>query len=102
MNEVAVIHIIGTPVARESGIKDTWRALTQWVAGQLASRFGSAVTVRYFDLVDPDCPPVPADAQLPLVLINGEVLSSGGKLPLPLIYHHLESAGIQTMPGKMK
>lgn len=93
----AVVHIIGTPVACETGVKETWRELAQWVAEQLKSRFGTAVTVRYFDLFDPDCPSVPADAQLPLVIINGEVLSSGGKLSLPLIRRYLEAAGIQPL-----
>lgn len=94
MNETAVIHIIGTPIACETGVKETWRELAQWVAGQLKGRFGTAVTVRYFDLFDPDCPPLPADAQLPLVTINGQVLSSGGKLSLPLIRRHLETQGL--------
>lgn len=94
MNETAVIHIIGTPIACEAGVKETWRELAQWMAGQLKGRFGTAVIVRYFDLVDPDCPPLPADAQLPLVIINGQVLSNGGKLSLPLIRRHLESQGL--------
>lgn len=91
MNETAVIHIIGTSVACETGVKETWRELAQWVAGQLKGRFGTAVIVHYYDLFDPDCPPLPADAQLPFVTVNGQVLSSGGKLSLPSIRRYLET-----------
>jgi hypothetical protein len=46
--------------------------------------------VQYFDLFDSTCPPLPPDAQLPLVLVNGEVLSSGGKISVPLIRKHVD------------
>jgi len=88
-----VIQIIGAPVACEEGVKDTWRQTAKWTAGQLATRFGAAVAVHYFDLFDPDCPPLPADAQLPLVLINGELFSSGGIISAPRIRRHLEGLG---------
>jgi hypothetical protein len=64
------------------------------VARQLKARYGTAVTVYYFDLFDSDCPPLKADSQLPLVIINGQILSSGGKISFPLIRRHLEAAGI--------
>ncbi len=71
----AKIEIIGTPVACAEGVKETWRELAQWAGAQLHRRYGPAVDLVYYDLFDPDCPPLPQGAQLPLVLIDGEVLS---------------------------
>ena len=47
--------------------------------------------MQYFDLFDPACPPLPADALLPLVLIQSEVLSSGGKISLPAIRRKIQT-----------
>ena len=49
---------------------------------------------RYFDLFDPDCPTLPDLAQLPLVLIDGKVLSSGGKISVPAIRKQIEGLGV--------
>jgi len=86
-----LVHIIGAPIACSSGVKDSWRDVANWAAGQLKTKFGDAVEIRYFDLFDADCPPMPAGAQLPLVLINNEVLSSGGKISVPAIRKKIES-----------
>lgn len=90
MSAVHVVQIIGAPVACAEGVKETWRDVAAWAAGQLASRFGAAVRVDYLDLFDPACPPLPDGAQLPLVLVNGQVVSSGGKVSVPAIRRHLE------------
>jgi hypothetical protein len=74
------------------GVKETWRDVAQLVGGQLERRFGAAVTVRYYDLFDPDCPPLPAEAQLPVTLINGELFSSGGIISAPRIRRYLEAS----------
>ena len=92
--EAVIIHIIGAPVACAEGVKDTWREVAGWAAAQLRNRIGTAVHVQYFDLFDPDCPPLPQEAQLPLVLVNGQVLSSSGKISVPVIRRHLESLGL--------
>lgn len=88
-----VVQIIGAPVACAEGVKETWRDVAAWAAGQLAARFGSAVRVDYLDLFDPACPPLADGAQLPLVLVNGQVVSSGGKVSVPAIRRHLEGLG---------
>ena len=90
MSDPIVVQIIGAPIACAEGVKDSWREMAHWAAGQLRNRFGDSVRVEYYDLFDPTCPPLPPDAQLPLVLIDGEVLSSGGKLPMPAIRKRLE------------
>lgn len=86
-----VVQIVGAPIACAEGVKERWREMAQWVSGQLKKHFGDAVRVEYYDLFGPTCPQLPADAQLPLVLINGEVISSGGKIPMPTIRKRLES-----------
>lgn len=87
----AIVTIIGAPVACEDGVKDSWREVVAWAAGKLQARFGEAVQVRYYDLFDADCPTLPSDTRLPLVLIDGEILSNGGKISVPAIRKHLEA-----------
>lgn len=92
MTAPIVVRIIGAPVACASGVQDTWREVAAWAGRQLAGHFGDSVTVRYFDLFDPDCPPLPEGAQLPLVLVDDTVVSSGGKLSIPVIRRQVEAA----------
>jgi hypothetical protein len=101
MDSPAVVQIIGAPIACADGLKDTWREVAAWAAGQLAARFGDSVRVEYFDLFDPGCPPVPERAQLPLVLANGQVVSSGGKISIPVIRKHLEGLGITPLTASI-
>ncbi len=89
------VHIVGALTAAcGEGVTDTWRDLSEWAARQLVVRFGSAVRVTYFDLLDPDCPPLPPNARLPLVFVAGEVLNMGGKISVPAIRTRIEALGI--------
>lgn len=88
------VVIVGAPVACTDGVRDTWRDLARWVAAQLERRFGDQVRVAYHDLFDPACPLLPPDATLPVVLVDGEVLSSGGKLSMPIICRTVEARGV--------
>lgn len=101
MSAPGVVQIIAAPTACQEGVKDSWRETAQWAARQLAARFGDAVSVEYFDLFDPGCPLVPEGAQLPLVLVNGRVVSSGGKISIPLIRRCLEELGITQLDDRM-
>jgi len=92
---IGIVYIIGAPVACAQGIKESWREVAAWTEAQLAQRFGSAVQVQYFDLFDPDCPPMPENAQLPLVIVNDQVVSMGGKVSIPAIRKKLEELGLQ-------
>jgi disulfide oxidoreductase YuzD len=85
-----IVQIVGAPVACKDSVKDTWRETATWAGEQLRARFGERVRVEYYDLFDPAGPPVPPGAQLPLVLVNGEVLSSGGKVSLPALRRKIE------------
>lgn len=98
MNDVngpATVQIIGAPIACTTGIKDSWRDVAGWAAQQLGVRFGDRVRVEYYDLFDPGCPRLPPDAQLPVIIVEGEVLSVGGKVALPLIRRRLEALGVK-------
>jgi hypothetical protein len=91
MSLSVLVQIIGVPIACKEGMKDSWRDIAKWAGSQLKSFFGEAVEVRYLDLFDADCPPMPAGAQLPLVMVAGEVVSSGGKISVPVLRRKIES-----------
>ncbi len=97
MSEPLVVEIIGVPIACSDGVRDTWRDVAAWAARYLKDHYGEAVAVRYLDLFDPDCPSLPAGAQLPLVLIRGEVFSSGDKIRIPALVSHLDAIGLQPL-----
>ena len=99
MNTATItVSIVGSPIACAEGVKETWRELADWSAAQLRTRYGDQVEVTYYDLFDPACPPLPAGGQLPLVLVNGETVISGGKLAMPVIRQQLEALGVQRGP----
>jgi hypothetical protein len=89
-----LVQIIGARIACQDGVKDTWRETAEWAAKQLASRYGDVVCVEYFDLFDPGSPALPEGVQLPLVLVNNYVVSSGGKISIPIIRKSLEELGV--------
>jgi hypothetical protein len=89
-SEPVYVQIIGAPVACTTGTTDTWRSVAGYAAQQLAVRFGEYVRVAYHDLFDADCPPLPLDAHLPLVLVNGAVVSNGAKISVPQIRRAIE------------
>jgi hypothetical protein len=97
MSALAIVTIIGAPVACKEGIKDTWREVAEWAASQLTARFGLAVQAEYYDLFDPACPSLPPGAQLPIVIVNRVVISQGGKISVPAIRKYLEAAGIEPL-----
>ena len=90
MSELVLVQIISAPIACKESVKDTWREIAEWFGGQLHQRFCESMDVQYFFLCDPECPPMPPGAQLPLVLVNGDVLASGGKISVPVIRCKIE------------
>jgi hypothetical protein len=90
-DELVFVKIIGAPVACKDGIKESWREVTEWAARQLRAQFGDLVNVRYYDLFDPDCPTFPPDSQLPVVFIDDLLISSGGKISIPVIRRKIEA-----------
>jgi hypothetical protein len=94
MSEPILVKIIGAPIACKEGVKDIWREVAEWAGGQLYQRFGKSVEVQYFDLFDPACPTIPANTQLPLVLVNGEVLTNSGKISVPAVRRKIEALAV--------
>ncbi len=84
------VSIIGAPVACKEGVRESWREIADWANRQLQARFGEEVRVRYFDLFDPDCPPLPPEGQLPVVYVEDELISCGGKISVPQIRKKVE------------
>lgn len=94
MNKIILVKIIGTLVACKDGLKESWRGVADWAAGQLKVRYGDLVSVHYYDLFDSDCPAIiPTDSQMPLVFVNEMLVSSGGKISIPLIRKKIEELG---------
>lgn len=91
MSNIVLVQIIGAPIACKEGVKDSWREVARWAEDQLKRRFGEAVQVKYYDLFDVDCPSMPNEAQLPVVLVNGETTINGGKISIPAIRRKIES-----------
>jgi hypothetical protein len=94
MTGLVLVQIIGAPVACKDGLKESWREVADWAAGQLRSRYGEAVRMQYYDLFDPDCPAIPPDSQLPVVFVNSVFVSQGGKISIPLIRKKIDELGI--------
>jgi hypothetical protein len=97
MSTPAVIQIIGAPVACANGIQEAWRDLAAFTASKLAIYFDDAVRLEYYELFDPACPAIPENSQIPVILINGALFSSGGKISIPAIRRHLEALGLKTL-----
>lgn len=91
-----IIQIIGTQVACQEGFKDSWRETAAWVAMQLNVRYNGQILVKYYDLFDQDCPPLPVNSQLPVVIVDGQVFSNGEKLSVPKICKRLSELGLTT------
>jgi len=91
MNNTIEVKIVGAPVACSDGVKELWRDVAIWAEGQLQTKFGNQVITRYFDLFDPECPTFPHESQLPVVYVDDKLISSGGKISIPLIRKEIES-----------
>lgn len=88
------VEIVGVPVACGDGVRDSWREIASWAARELERAFGDAVRVQYHDLFETGCPALPAGANLPVVMIDGEPFSVGAKFSLPAIRKALLDRGV--------
>lgn len=106
MYPLNVVQIVGAPVACGDGIKEDWRDIATLAQTQLSRRFGDTIRVDYFDLFDPGCPPLSPEAHLPVVFINGQPFSSGGKISIPAIRkrneYNLDVWITQSFNGKVR
>jgi len=93
-----VVRIFGVPIACSKGITDAWRQIAERAKTQLTARFGDAVSVEYYDLFSKDMDRFPGvtkkvqeGAQVPLVFVDADMVSSGGKVSIPAIARRLEA-----------
>lgn len=103
LNRQISVRIFGVSTACATGVTDAWREAAGWARQQLTTRFGQQVSVEYYDLFSPEMDRFPevmalvstGQGQVPLVFVDEELLSSGGKVSVPDIRRHLEAAGLQ-------
>lgn len=103
MDHSISVCIFGVPTACATGVTDAWREVAAWARRQLTVRFGEQVSVEYYDLFSPAMDRFPevvalvaaGQGQVPLVFVDGELLSSGGKISVPAIRRQLEALGLQ-------
>lgn len=94
------VLIVGLPSAATCPPEKTWRAAAGFVTQRLHARFGNDVAVAYVDLFSPEMAGHPdvetriaADGLVPpVVVVDGSVLSSGGKLNVSAIERAIASA----------
>lgn len=104
MDHPIPVRIFGVPTACATGVTDAWRKVAVWARRQLTARFGEQVSVQYYDLFSPEIDRFPevmalmaaGQGQVPLVLVDGELLSSGDKVSVPAIRRRLEAMGLQS------
>lgn len=94
------VLIVGLPSAATCPPEKTWRAAAGFVAQRLDARFGDEATVAYVDLFSPEMgahPDVEAriatdGLDMPLVMVDGAVVSAGGKLNVSAIERAVAAA----------
>ena len=103
-SEPVVVRIVTAPDVVCGG--PTWSAAVGMIRGQLARRFGQAVSVehvaafspRFFELAEAAAG-VQAGMELPIVFVGGAVVSRGGKVSEPRIVEALRAAGVNGAEG---
>jgi disulfide oxidoreductase YuzD len=104
-----IVRIFGAPTACATGTTDAWRDTAMMIGRQLVGRFGNQVIIEYFDLFGPEMdrfPNVLAQVSrdgltLPLVYVNDELFSSGGKINGPAIRQRIEALTQAPKPWAM-
>jgi disulfide oxidoreductase YuzD len=98
----ATVKIFGVPVA---GCKPgkTWQDTANFAKNWLSSRFGEQVKVEYIEFLPPKWKEFPqiidlinkGKAKIPIIVVNDEVLSTGGKVNISQIERHLLDIGLK-------
>ncbi len=94
------VVIVGFPPAASCPPEKTWRAAAGRVARRLHARFGDAVAVAYADFLSPEIGAHgDVEARIaagglvpPVVMVDGAILSSGGKLNVSAIERAVAAA----------
>ena len=94
------VLIVGLPAAATCPPQKTWRAAAGFVTQRLHAQFGEDVAVEYVDLFSPEMAGHPdvetriaTDGLVPpVVVVDGSVLSGGGKLNISAIERAVAAA----------
>jgi len=93
---MTTVHIFGLPIAACDPNK-TWRAAADLIGRRLRAKFGEHVTVEYIELYSPESFKYENVVNLlkegkspPFVIVNGNLIQSGGKLSEHSIVLELE------------
>ncbi len=95
---MVTVRIFAAPTACSTGVSDGWRSAALAIGDRLIGWFGEQVRFEYVDLMQPGMERFPkvverisSDAlQLPLVFIDEEPFSSGGKINGPGLRRRIE------------
>lgn len=97
-----IVRIFGMPVA---GCKPgkSWQDAANFTKYQLRSKFGDYVDVEYIDFLPPKWKEFPEiidlinkkKAKIPIVVVNNEVISTGGKINISKIEKYLLNLGVK-------
>ncbi len=96
---MVVVRVYGAPMACSTGVTDAWRDVATLMGRQWKERFGDRVDFEYVDLFGPEASRFPHvlaqvsqdNLALPLVYVDDELFSSGGKLNGPAIRRRIEA-----------
>lgn len=101
-NTKAKVKIFGVPVA---GCKPgkTWQDAANFAKKLLTLKFGEHVDVEYIEFLPPKWKQFPeiidlinkAKAKIPIVMVNGEIVSYGGKVNVSQIEKYLLNIGVK-------
>ena len=94
------VLIVGLPSAATCPPEKTWRSAAGFVTQRLLARFGSEVNVEYVDLFSPGMANhADVEARIategllpPIVVVDGDVLPSAGKLNVSAIERAVATA----------
>ncbi len=96
---MVLVRIYGAPTACSTGVTDAWRDVATLMGRQWKERFGDRVDFEYVNLFGPEASRFPHvlaqvsqdNLALPLVYIDDELFSFGGKLNGPAIRRRIEA-----------
>ncbi|MCM8823379.1 MAG: hypothetical protein NC822_01740 [Candidatus Omnitrophica bacterium] len=98
----AIVRIFGVQASGCNPAK-TWQAAANLAKKLLTLKFGEQVDVEYIDFLPPKWKEFPkiinlinkGQIKIPIVMVNDEIISSGGKINVSQIEKHLLNTGLK-------
>lgn len=98
MRATAVLVLVFAAPDASCGRGQTWSAATAYVGARLRQRFGERITVEHVEIFSarsfefPDVlAAIERGSSLPVVVVDGRIVSQGGKLAERAIAHAVET-----------